>query len=125
MKIKVEVTLLAILFVSFAATAGAKNTIKTVSLNDFTGDDQALMVRDIENKCDYHATITKTEKDVKWHGVTQPQYRWDVVVDRKKCGSVIEQVNMQIVPDGAINTLPIKAGSVYYIYPNWDAFSQK
>ncbi|HEE3471591.1 TPA: hypothetical protein R7B97_004857 [Klebsiella pneumoniae] len=119
------VALLALVFVSAVATAGAKNSIETVSLVDFTGDNQELMVRDIKNKCDYRATITKTEKEVKWHGVTQPQFNWKFVVDRKVCGSVVEQVNMQIVPGEKVLTLPIKAGSTYYIYPDWDAFSQK
>lgn len=119
------VALLALVFVSTVATAGTKNSIETVSLVDLTGDNQELMVRDIKNKCDYHATITKTEKKVKWHGVTQPQFNWKFVVDRKVCGNSVEQVNMQIVPGEKILTLPIEAGSTYYIYPDWDAFSQK
>lgn len=104
---------------------GSASPIKVVSLNDFTGDNQALMVRDIKKQCDYHVTITKSEKSVEWHGVTQPQSRWELVVDKKKCGEIAEQVNMQIVPDTKITTLPVKAGSTYYIYPNWDAFSHK
>jgi hypothetical protein len=104
---------------------GSAGRIKVVSLNDFTGDNQALMVRDIKKQCDYHVTITKSEKSVEWHGVTQPQSRWELVVDKKKCGEIAEQVNMQIVPDTKITTLPIKTGSTYYIYPDWDAFSHK
>lgn len=119
------VVLLALAFVSAVATAGAKNSIKTVGLVDFTGDNQELMVRDVKKKCDYRATITKTEKEVKWHGVTQPQFNWKFVVDRKVYGNSVEQVNMQIVPSEENLTLPIKAGSTYYIYPDWDAFSQK
>lgn len=104
---------------------GNASPIKAVSLYDFTGDNQALMVRDIKKRCDYHVTITKSEKNVEWHSVTQPQSRWEFVVDKKKCGDLAEKVNMQIVPDAKITTLPIKAGSTYYIYPDWDAFSHK
>lgn len=119
------IALLAILFISSTATAGVKSPIKVVSLIDFRGDNQELMVRDTESQCDYHVAVTKSEKNIEWHGVTQPQYRWEFVVDRKQCGDIIERVNMQIVPDTKIKTLPIEAGSVYYIYPDWDAFSQK
>lgn len=104
---------------------GSASPIKVVSLNDFTGDNQALMVRDIQSQCDYHVTITKSDKSVEWHGVTLPQSRWELVVDKKMCGEIAEQVNMQIVHDTKVTTLPIKAGSTYYIYPDWNAFSHK
>jgi hypothetical protein len=101
---------------------GNESPISTVSLNDFTGDNQILIVRDIKKQCDYHVTINKSEEEVEWHGVKQPQYHWNFVVDTKTCGDIVEQVNMQIVPDKKITTLPIKAGSIYYIYPDFDAF---
>lgn len=66
--------------------------------------------------------LSQRAKNIEWLGVTLPQSRWEFVVDRRKCGDIIERVNMQIVPDTKIKTLPIEAGSVYYIYPDWDAF---
>ena len=64
------VALLAILFISATAMAGIKSPIKVVSLIDFRGDNQELMVRDTESQCDYHVAVTKSEKNIEWLGVT-------------------------------------------------------
>jgi len=116
---------LAFLLLTVAATAAAGKPIKTVSLNDFNGDSQVLTVRDTVSQCDYRVNIKKSVKEVKWHGFMQSQSHWDLVVGSKKCGDIVEQVNMQIVPESQIAILPIKAGSIYYIYPDRDAFIHK
>ena len=40
-----------------------------------------------------------------------------MVVDQKTCTGLYQDVNMQIVPENKVVTLPVKAGAVFYIYP--------
>ncbi|WP_134187289.1 MULTISPECIES: hypothetical protein [Buttiauxella] len=98
--------------------------IKTVNIRTFMEGDSSLIVQDVKSDCRYNVSVTTKFVDVKtWFGVTIPrQQAWTMVVDQKSCTGIYQDVNMQIVPENKALTLPVKAGTVFYIYPEWNAF---
>lgn len=100
--------------------------ITTVNIRTFMEGDSSVIVQDVKSDCRYNVSVTTKFVDVKtWFGVTIPrQQAVSMVVDKKACTGLIQDVNMQIVPENKVLTLPVEAGSVFYIYPAWNAFDK-